>query len=341
MSTIREIARELNLSHTTVSRVLNARNEQTISPSTRERVWAAARQMGYSPHAAARALATGRSQIVALLMRSLYTAFHAEVVHEMEQTLRRSGYQVLVSTVDWAAPEDGLDHFLPIPSPVDGYLAFETAAHVSTLLAAQSSGGTRKATVPLIAMGGHHIVEDADSVGFDLAAGTDMAMEHLLGLGRRRIALVSEQRKDLRIDRYREAMRQAGLPEQRIVIPSQQRGDVRETVRAYFGARTAEAERPDALFCFNDEVAIGAYRALRDLKIGIGDEVALVGFDGIEDGVYLDTPITTVALPVREMCRLSWEAFQSRLEDPSAPPRRTMLRPSLIVRESTVAPPPL
>ena len=78
MSTIREIAAELNLSHTTVSRVLNTRNEQTISPATRERVWAAARHMGYRPHAAARALATGRSQIVALLMRSLYTAFHAE-----------------------------------------------------------------------------------------------------------------------------------------------------------------------------------------------------------------------------------------------------------------------
>jgi LacI family transcriptional regulator len=330
MSTIREIARELNLSHTTVSRVLNTRNEHTISPATRERVWIAAKSMGYRPHTAGRALATGRTQMVALLMHYLYSAFHAEVVHAVEQTLRRSGYQVIVATVDWYQPagSTGQDQ---IPGQVDGYLAFETASHVNQLLAAEKTVHGR--SKPVVAMGGHNIAAETDCAGFDLAAGADLAMEHLIATGRRRIAYVAPTRNDPRYERYSAAMAQAGLPEEVIVVPSQRRADVREAVRACFS--DSSGSRPHALFCFNDEVAIGAYRALRDKQIRIGDDVALVGFDGIEDGAYLDTPLTTVALPIQDMCRLAWGMLQRRLEDPDAPPSRTMLLPSLVVREST------
>jgi DNA-binding LacI/PurR family transcriptional regulator len=332
MSTIREIARELNLSHTTVSRVLNSRNEQTISPATRDRIWAAARDMGYQPNAAARALATGRSHTVALLMPYLYSAFHAEVVYEVEQALRRSGYQVLVATIDWSNPtEQGGFHLLP--APVDGYLALETASFVSPLLAATRAGSGR--SVPAVAMGGRNIEEGSDYIGFDLTAGAGMAMEHLLRIGRRKIAFVGEKPRGMRYTRYREVMQREGLAELIIEVPAQRRAPARDAVRRYFSALEV-SQRPDALFCFNDEICIGAYRGLRDLKIGIGDDVALIGFDGIEDCEYLDTPLTTVSLPIRDMCRQAWEALEKRLEDPSAPPVRKMLPPTLIVRESTV-----
>jgi LacI family transcriptional regulator len=336
MSTIREIARELNLSHTTVSRVLNTRNEQTISPATRERVWVAAKSMGYRPHTAARALATGRTQMVALLMHYLYSAFHAEVVHAVEQTVRRSGYQVIVATVDWYqnGGEIELDQ---IPGQVDGYLAFETASHVSELMAAENA--RQRNSRPVVAMGGHNIAVETDCAGFDLAAGADMAMTHLLETGRRRIAYVANSRNDPRYERYRDVMRRAGIPEEFILVPSQRRADVREAIDRYFARISETGSRPpEALFCLNDEVAVGAYRALRDRGIRIGADVALVGFDGIEDGAYLDTPITTVALPIRDMCSLAWEMLQRRLSDPDAPPSRTMLLPSLVVRESTVEP---
>ena len=85
--TIQDIARSLDISHTTVSRVLNARKDQFISQATRDRVWSQAREMGYRPNRAARAWVTGRTQQIALWMSSIYTAFHAHVIHEVEQQI--------------------------------------------------------------------------------------------------------------------------------------------------------------------------------------------------------------------------------------------------------------
>jgi LacI family transcriptional regulator len=333
MSTIREIARELNLSHTTVSRVLNTRNDQAISSVTRERIRETALRMGYRPHFAARALATGTTRQIALVMRHLYTAFHAQIVHEVEQALRKSGYGVTIATVDWSQETTGSP---PVLQQVDGCLAFETGARINDLLANQKSAG--KAT-PLVAMGGHHLGEGPDRVGFDLGAGTDDAMAHLLATGRRRIAHVTHQSAEARADHYRAAMEGAGLMPELLITPTQKREDSREAVRESLSVRLAAGvPLPDALFCFNDEVAIGAYRGVRDLGLRIGADVAIVGFDGIEDAACLDTAITTVALPVAAMCASAWELLQRRIADGEAPPQQRLLRPTLIVRESSAAP---
>jgi DNA-binding LacI/PurR family transcriptional regulator len=91
----------------------------------------------------------------------------------------------------------------------------------------------------------------------------------------------------------------------------------------------------DALFCHNDDVAFGAYRALCDLGVGVGGEIALVGCDGIEEADYLACPLTTIAQPITEMCALAWEFLHRRMQDPGCPLQQRILRPELLVRAST------
>lgn len=320
--TIQDIAKMLDLSHATVSRVLNQRDDRFISKTTRERVWKTARDMGYRPNRAARALVTGRTQQVGLLLSSLYTAFHAQVVHAVEEQLRDSGYQVVIGvippeiTLDW----HGSWH-------VDAYLVFE-GAHLFDALRQLP-----ETKIPLaVTMGGTNFeAEGIDCVGIDLGAGAKAALAHLDAQGFQKIAYVGERYDGPRLAAYRQFVAETNRKEECILVGSQQRKDVREAVREYLRTHPA----PDALFCFNDDVALASYRALRDLGIDIPARVAITGCDGIEDTEYLDVPITTVRLPLLDMCRQAWQMLHARLDDPTRPSQKMLLQPELIVREST------
>ena len=319
--TIQDLARELNISHTTVSRVLNNRNSEFISAATRERVWEAASRLGYRPHLAARALVTGRTLQIALLMRYLYSAFHARVVHEVQGRVRQAGYQLMIATLDPHAPE----LTLPLEGQVDGFLAFEVGGRAAALLRPANSGPP-----PLVALGGRDL-GDGDCVGFDLAAGTAEALSHLEEIGCRRIAYVGEDKHDPRRTCYEEKMRAAGRTPERVLVSSQRRGEVREAVAMYLNAHGV----PDGFHCFNDEVALGVYRALRDRGVRIPQDAAIVGCDGIEEAAYVDTPLTTIELPIAGMCEQAWQTLHQRLNGADVPTQRTLLLPRLVVRAST------
>lgn len=318
--TIQDIAQSLNLSHTTVSRVLNARQDQFISQATRERVWSRARELGYRPNRAARALVTGRTQQIALWMSSIYTAFHAQLIHEVETQVSDTDYQLMIGALN--TTRGSLEQW-----HVDGYLVFEGMAEVQTLL-----GSKRLEGAPLVSMGGTNFLNAAlDYVGLDLQAGTEQALRHLVETGCQRIAFVGERLADSRRQRYTQFMQQRDRTPEFIDIPRQNRTDVRAAVRAYVTAHGC----PDGLFCFNDDVALASYRALRDLGLRVPTDVALVGCDGIEEAEYLDTPLSTLVLPVTQMCQVAWQFLQKRIEEPKLPPQQTMLQPTLVLREST------
>ena len=92
---------------------------------------------------------------------------------------------------------------------------------------------------------------------------------------------------------------------------------------------------PQAIFCVNDEVAIGAYRGLCDLNVRVPDEVRLVGCGGIEDTAYHACPLSTVAMPIAEMCGTAWDYLANRLREPDLPPQQIVLKLQLVVRESS------
>jgi LacI family transcriptional regulator len=126
-------------------------------------------------------------------------------------------------------------------------------------------------------------------------------------------------------------MKEAGFPCDYLDCPSGYRSDARQAIKEYVG----RCGCPDAVFCSNDDLAIGAYRGLRDLGLTVPDDAAIIGCDGLEDTEYLDAPITTIVNPVLEMINIAWQFLQNRMQDRSIPQQTANLRPYLCVRESS------
>jgi DNA-binding LacI/PurR family transcriptional regulator len=169
------------------------------------------------------------------------------------------------------------------------------------------------------------------------------AMEHLIGAGYRRIAhatFVTEDRPGAnRRAGYLKAMQQAGLRPEFVHYPvsDQQRPVTRRLIQEYIQAHG----RPEALFCHSDDVALGMYRGLCDLRLRVPHDVALVGCDGIQDTEYLECPLSTIVQPVAEMCAAAWKFLLARLEKPRGQLQRLTLSPKLAIRVSSIRAPGL
>jgi LacI family transcriptional regulator len=161
----------------------------------------------------------------------------------------------------------------------------------------------------------------------NLEQGAVDALRHLLASNPRRIGFfgpgISDEGSvldtyaapgtlDPRISAYCRTMQEAGRPYEIIAGNPGSRRASMEALRSYIAKR----ECPDALFCFNDEMAIGASRALRECGIRVPVDVLLIGCDGTEEGEYMDPPLSTIAQPVSRMCSLAWEFVTNRLNDP-------------------------
>jgi LacI family transcriptional regulator len=173
-------------------------------------------------------------------------------------------------------------------------------------------------------------------VGVDLRPGAEEAMDHLLATGRKRSAYMAPWNSDLlgtgpRYEAYMAKMAAAGCEAVTISATAVTLAGVRESLARHFHSKLA----PDAILCMNDDLAIASAFALQDFGLRIGEDVALVGFDGIEETEQCPVPITTVCQPMEEMCALTYDFLKAQLEDPSAPLQQRILKPILVIRESS------
>jgi len=314
-----------------VSRVLSGRTDLSISPETREKVLEAARELGYTPNSAAKALTCGKSGIVGFWMSLEYSRYRGQVLDCMRTLLRGTEAAIAVTDVD---EEYNLAHSFDraLRVPVDGIIAFDNSASVEAF--AQESSRLAP-LIPFVSMGAYW--SSAKSyVAVDLKPGAVAAMNHLLETGRKKIAYVAPWTSDLidsgpRFEAYQETMDQNGLEGLTIGVQSTTYGLVKEAL----DEAIASGPLPEALLCMNDEIAINAQSVLSDNGIRVGQDVAIIGFDGIEETAHCPTPITTVRQPIYEMCALTWEFLKTQMEDPSSPLLQRVLVPELVVREST------
>ena len=333
-TTMADIAKRLKVSTATVSYVLNDRENQYITSRTRERVRDAVRDMSYVPNRVAQALATGKTNAVGLWAFEIRAQHYANVIHKISRHLFRHNYDVhLMETNNSYNP--GRANRAIASSPVDGIIALDCPAFVEAYLKAHPKGGK-----PIISVGGKW-TSKTDFVSVDRYTGTIDAIRHLVKTGRKRIAYIvpkSHNRPgDSRHDGYFKAMRDAELVPECILIdspvPGLGRRAVREGVKKYVQALGC----PQAVFCFNDEGAIAAYRAFRDLELSVPADVAIVGCDGIEDTEYLDVPLSTLVVPVDKLSETAWNFLQRRMDKPDMPRQEMILKPELIIRESSRA----
>ena len=168
----------------------------------------------------------------------------------------------------------------------------------------------------------------------------ELAQKHLINFGYKRIAHATFVAADIpnrsRRAGYELAMRGAGLEPEYILYPfsEDQRATTRKMIQEYIAANGI----PEAIFYHSDDVTLGIYCGLCDMKIRSPEQIALVGCDGIEDTEYLEVPLTTLVQPVPEMCAKAWEFLSERIDNPSLPRRNEIIAPRMEIRESSRRP---
>jgi LacI family transcriptional regulator len=285
-------------------------------------------EIGYKPNGAARALRSGRTHIIAWWAADCFTPFYAQVGRYVAQQSIRRHYHLMIHSRQHYV-NDPLQASTFMPWRVDGVLGYDIHAKDGLLTSLYD------ADTPIVTLGAFHD-EGSDFVGVDLYAGAVQAMQHLLHPGCRRIAYMYNEEatpaRDPRSQAYRDVMREAGLEPERLRLPDHQRLHAQQAIVAYVGARGL----PEAIFCINDDVALGCYRGLCDLGVRIPDDVALVGCDGLSELEFMPTPISTIVHPVEAMCEQAWDFLERRIEDSSLPLQTAIWPAQLVVRASSL-----
>jgi DNA-binding LacI/PurR family transcriptional regulator len=328
--TIRSVAIAAGVSMSTVSNVLSGRHEQ-MAVETRERVLAAIASLNYQPNHAARSLVTKRTATIGLIMSEVTNSLYPPVTVGAEEACRQAGYGLLLANAEDAESERrGVD--LMRAKRVDALVVFSVSlldADNRQLYAAQQAG------MPVVAIN-RSLPLDAplSAVWFDHKSGAQLATQHLVDLGHRRIAHIAGPANRMtgihRRQGYEAALAAAGIPLQPSLVAT---GDYCFTSGARL-MRQLWRERPTAVFVAGDAMALGALRALSHLGVRVPDDLSLVAF-GNPDFVRYATPaITTVDLPVAMAGQVAVELALRRMQRPEEKEVR-MLETSLLVRETT------
>lgn len=336
---LKDVAARAGVSIKTVSNVVNGYVH--VSPETRARVQQAIDALGYIPNVAARQLRSGRSGVIALAVPELQTPYFAELAGLIVQAAERRSWTVLIDQTDGHEDRErnlvaGLRRHA-----IDG-LIFSPLALAGEELA--STGDT-----PMVLLGERVWHGPADHVAIDNTAAAADATAHLAALGRRWIAAIGAQSPasavtaHQRLAGYRSALAEAGLPEDPALIAEVDgfhRADGAAAMRRLLDGPV----RPDAVFCFNDVLALGAVRALLERGLSVPQDVAVIGFDDIEDGRFSTPTLSTIAPDTAGIARLAVDLLAERLgetragagDDPAGPPRELKVDYRLIPRESTL-----
>jgi DNA-binding LacI/PurR family transcriptional regulator len=327
---IADLARYARLAPSTVSCVLNNRQDVPIAEKTRERVLRAAKKLGFVANPVARALRTGRTHTIGLAVPQLGHPYCVALLQQLHRHIALGGYSTMIvegvfDERNAEAQEDAL-RFLP----VDGVIAQATSFWLEKLRARDPSG-----RFPVVRLDAEPVRETGDFVSYSFEAGARAAVRHLLDEGSRRVALLAPTgailTEDERHKAYVDVVRKARCKPQIIAVPAADRAAACQGLLDYL--RTNEC--PDGLFCYNDDMALGAYRALTDLGRRIPEDVAIVGCDGLSEGATACPRLSSVVIPLDDVCARAWEFLQRRLAEPTAPQQTARFETRLVVRESS------
>jgi LacI family transcriptional regulator len=322
--TIYDVADRAKVSIATVSRVLNGRAR--VTEETRARVMEAVATLGYRPSPVARGLAMRTTSVLAFFHESFQTNYASQLISGAESEAAARGYALLAYQIQGREWED----LLRMPGRADGVIVTGNAANEAFL---QTLAG---ASTPTAVLGRARADLKMDGVVPDNAGGTTAAVEHLIGHGRTRIAHIAGPQDSgnavERLNAYRETLARNG---QNCAQEYVQQGDYSFVGGAKAMRSLLELpQRPDAVFAANDLMAMGAMRAIEHYGLKVGEDIAVVGFDGLEAGEYVTPPLTTVFQPIEDIGREAVRLVLWRLANPDAAVREEVVPTRLIVRGS-------
>jgi LacI family transcriptional regulator len=329
--TLTTVARLANVSIASASRVINGIK---TNPETLARVTAAAEAVGYVPNAAARSLRSRRTGQIAFAMPDVANPVYTAMVGSIQQVARANGSRLILHSTDGDVGDE-LGFLADLKQRyVDGLILVSlqfTDAHADAIA---------EATVPVAVIGSPTKGAKVDTVRPNSRGGAAEAVRHLHTNGRRRIAFVNGPEHtapgSARKLGYFDALRTCGLERNDELVEIADDFMIepgREAVERLL-ARTT----PDAIFCANDLLALGALSALRAAGLDVPGDVALVGMDNTNLSLVTSPPLTTVDLGAAERARIAAELLLARIAQPNRRPRSVVVEPRLVVRESCGAP---
>ncbi|MFF9043834.1 LacI family DNA-binding transcriptional regulator [Streptomyces parvulus] len=335
-TTLKDVAERAGVSIKTVSNVV--RGAPRVSDTTRARVLRAVEELGYRPNPSARRLRTGRSGLIALVVPELATPYFAELAHHVRREATLLGLTVLTEeSLGDTAEELRLANGVGA-SLLDGVILSPLRVTPDELAAVTDE-------FPMVLLGERTYGRDrvvADHVLIDNVAAARDITAHLTGLGRRRIAAIGVDQGSAtsrqRLEGYQRALHAAGVPFDPRLAPRVEEFDRRNGLLAMRSLTALPAaERPDAVFCFSDLLAVGAQRALHEAGLDIPGDVAVAGIDGSEEARYSTPSLTSVVPDKAAIASLAVKCLAARIRSDEPLPFEVHVAPHwLEARESTV-----
>ncbi|CAN5445508.1 LacI family DNA-binding transcriptional regulator [soil metagenome] len=327
-ATLADVAAVSGVAISTVSRALSTPGR--VNPVTRERIERAAQELNYRVNAQARALTSGKTRAIAVLVSDVTNPFYFDIIRGTQQQLKAAGYtQILIDTEESDELEDGMLHNLR--------RSFDGA-----ILAASRLTDRRLATlateIPLVAI--NRQTKGVPSVFIDTPSGIDQALGHLVSLGHRDIAYVSGPDTSWPNEgRWRALSRAA-----------QRAGVVTRKVGPFSPKKAAGAAAADAVLnsgataciAFNDLLAIGMLMRLRERGVRVPEDLSIVGCDDIFGADFCNPPLTTLTAPIEQAGRVAVSILLARLDPTIAPSvRQTATLPTHLTVRASTGPAPL
>lgn len=326
-ATIRDVAQRAQVSVASVSRVLTGAGP--VTDATRQRVLEAVEALRYVPHSGARSLSTSRTHTVGVVLPDLYGEYFSELIRGMDLAARQQGFHLIVSSSHDDA-EDAAAAIRSMRGRVDGLIVLSPHLDAANL-AANLAGG-----LPVLLMNGGAVDAGRPSIIVDNHGGAIAAVEHLVVLGRRRIAHIAGPAGNLeaeaRLAGYVQAVTAAGL--EPVVVE----GDFTQPSGHAAALRMIDlAQRPDAVFVANDTMAIGALLAFQDSGVSCPEDIALVGFDDVPMAALVRPSLTTLRINIAETGRRALERLVRMIGAPAHTPdlECEVVRPVLVPRQSS------
>lgn len=327
MTTIKDVARDAGVSIATVSRVFSGRDP--VSPEVRERVLRVVERLGYRPNAVARSLRVEATRTLGLVVSNVMNPFFTAVARAVEDAARERGYSLILGNADEDPRKEELYLDVLREKRVDGLIVSPARAESPHLVELAEAG------IPVVFVDRSIEGVDAPVVRADGRRAVDRLVEHLVGLGHERLAIISGPPEVVsggeRLDAFLRSAEEKGAP---VAEEHVRFGDFRRPS----GARAMEellklAEPPTVVFAANNLMALGALQAIKAKGLKMPDGISLASFDDVTWFELLEPPVTAIAQPTRELGAAAVRMLLERVEE-GRRPESMILEAELVIRGS-------
>jgi len=327
-TTLKELAKHLGLTKGTVSAVLNdSPYAKAIPQHTKDRIFAAARELNYQPNYFARTLRKKRTYTVGVICAEIGDPYGSVVISGIESALSERKY-IFVTVVHHHDAQLVLQYsdILKVRG-AEGFITIDTTLVTSPL-------------VPTVAISGHKTIDGVTNMTLDHVKAAQLVMDHLADLGHREIAVIRGQPLSVdsgaRWEGIQEAARVRGI-ELPAILVTQLPGDDPSPQLGYETTKELLSRKVPftALFAYNDVSAVGAIRAIKETGKRVPEDISVVGFDDIREAAYHLPSLTTVRQPLHKIGALAAQTLVDRIEGKDGHQSEILVVPELVVREST------